>query len=94
MKALETRNPLTRDEVLAFLNENVEKNRNQWGEHYIYTEWAKEARDKKLKDFDEGKVIAVKTVSYCDTYGNGLGDYSDTLYSDGTVKTVCFGYSD
>lgn len=92
--AIEERTPLTRQEVLIYLNDEVEKNAKQWGEDYIYTRWARESRDKMLKKFDAGEVIPVYTASYVDSYGNGCGDYSDTLYSDGTVKTACYGYLD
>lgn len=92
--AIESREPLTRQEVVDFLEEGVEKERRHWGEDYIYTRWAKEYRDKQLEKFDAGEVVAVKTESFVDSYGNGCGDYSDTLYSDGHVETACYGYLD
>lgn len=93
-KMIESREPLTRAEVLEYLNKNVEAKAKQWGEDYIYTEWARRARDKKLAQFDNGEVVEVYTVGYCDSYGNGTGNYEDVLMSDGTVKTCCYGYYD
>ena len=94
MSEIKERDPLTREEVVEYLNSIVEKERKQWGEDYIYTRWAKENMDKKLKEYDNGEVIPVYSVDYVSSYGNGCGDYSDTLYSDGTVKTSCYGYLD
>lgn len=91
---IESRNPLTRDEVLAYLNQKVEREEEHWGKDYIYTQWAREARDKKMKDFDEGKVVSVWTEDFVDSYGSGTGNYSDTLYSDGHVETACYGSYD
>lgn len=93
-KWIEEREPLTEQEVYEYLSENVESNARQWGENDIYTRWAREAREKKMAEFRSGKVVDVHHVSYCDSYGNGTGDYTDVLYSDGTVKTICYGYSD
>ena len=88
---IKERKPLKRDEVLAYLNEDVERNINQWGEDYIYTEWAKENRDKMLQEYDNGKVVKVYSEEYVDSYGSGCGNFMDTLYSDGHVETSCFG---
>ena len=93
-KAIEQRAPLTRDEVLAHLDTKVAVEEKHWGKDYVYAKWARERRDSLIKKFDAGEVIPVQTVSYNDSYGNGTGDYEDTLYSDGTVKTVCYGYLD
>lgn len=93
-KAIEKRNPLTRQEVLDFLNIKVEAEEKHWGKDYIYSKWARDRRDELIKKFDAGEIIPVQTIQYCDSYGNGTGDYEDTLYSDGSVKTACFGYAD
>ena len=93
-KAIEQREPLTRDEVLNHLNNKVEAEENHWGKDYIYAKWARERRDSLIKKFDAGEVIPVQSIQYSDSYGNGTGDYEDTLYSDGTVKTACYGYLD
>lgn len=94
MRAIEERTPLTRQEVYDMLTEKVNKEAKQWGEDFIYTIWAREARDEKMAKFDRGEVVLVKTVDYVDSYGNGCGNYSDTLYSDGHVETACYGYLD
>ena len=91
---IEERSPLTEEEVWEYLSKNVERNIKQWGENYIYTEWAKEARDVKFAKWKNGEVVAVETQQFVDKYGNGCGDYEDVLYSDGTVKTFCYGYLD
>ena len=93
-KVIEQRAPLTESEVLAYLNEHVEKTEKQWGPDYIYTEWAREWRDKQIGLFRAGEVVEVHTEEYVDSYGNGCGSFADTLYSDGTVKTSCYGYLD
>lgn len=93
-KYLKNRNPLTRAEVEDYLNKEVAKMAKQWGEDYIYTRWARERRDSALQEFDAGKVIEVWKEGYSSSYGNGTGDYEDVLLSDGTVKTICYGYMD
>ncbi len=93
-KYIEERDPLTETEVYEYLNQEVERNAKQWGEDYIYTQWAREARDRKMEQWRAGEVVLVHTEHYVDSYGNGCGDYEDELYSDGTVKTACYGYLD
>lgn len=93
-KVIQNREPLTEEEILAYLNNEVEKNARQWGEDYIYTEWAKKAREEKMNKWRAGEVIQVYTENYVDSYGNGCGDFSDTLFSDGHVETACYGYLD
>ena len=93
-KVIEQRAPLTEAEVLAYLDANVEKNAKQWGKDYIYTQWAREDRDNKMKLFRNGEVVVVHRETYVDSYGNGCGDFEDILFSDGTVKTACYGYLD
>ena len=93
-QAIQSRNPLTEEEVYQYLTQEVEKNEKQWGPDYIYTKWAREARDKKMAQFKAGEVVQVYSESYVDSYGNGCGNFEDILYSDGSVKTACFGYLD
>jgi hypothetical protein len=85
---------MDRNEVIRLLDEKVLATEKQWGMNYIYSEWAREDRDKKIEEFDAGKVILVKKEPFVDNYGNGTGDYEREIYSDGTVKTICYGYSD
>ena len=92
--AIESREPLTEQEVYDYLSISVDRNAKQWGEDYIYTRWAKEHREKMMEKFRAGEVVPVHSESFVDSYGNGCGDYEDTLYSDGSVKTGCFGYLD
>ena len=94
MARLESRNPLTEQEVYEYLDKRVQREAKRWGEDYIYTRWAREARDKEMEKFRQGEVVKVYSVEYSDSYGNGTGDYTDTLYSDGTVRTACYGYCD
>lgn len=91
---IENRSPLTEEEVWKYLTDNVERNIKQWGEDYIYTTWAKEARDEKFAKWKNGEVVQVETRQFVDSYGNGCGDYEDVLYSDGHVETICYGYLD
>ena len=93
-KAIEERQPLTEAEVYEYLTQKVEAEEKHWGVDYIYSKWAREARDKYMKEFREGKVVPVHTITYVDKYGNGCGDFDDTLYSDGHVETSCYGYLD
>lgn len=94
MKQLQNREPLTEQEVIEFLDQRVEAEEKHWGKASYYARKAKEARDLSLTAFRDGAVIPVMDVSYVDTYGNGCGDYVDTLYSDGHVVTTCYGYLD
>ena len=91
---IENRSPLTEEEVWKYLTDNVERNIKRWGEDYIYTTWAKEARDEKFAKWKNGEVVVVKVEQFVDSYGNGCGDYEDWLYSDGRVETACYGYLD
>ena len=94
MAQIMERSPLTEQEVYEYLDIKVQAEAKHWGEDYIYTEWARKARDRKMEQFRRGEVVEVYTVEYRAGYGNGTGDYADTLYSDGTVRTACYGYSD
>ena len=93
-KELQNRAPLSEQEVWDFLTQKVEAEERHWGVDYIYSQWAREARDKYMSAFRAGEVVPVCSRSYVDKYGNGCGDYEDTLYSDGHVETACFGYLD
>lgn len=93
-KYLKNREPLTEQEVFEYLNTEVEKTERRWGKDNIYSKWAREFRDKKMMQFQAGDVVAVYFEEYSDSYGNGTGDFKDTLYSDGHVETACYGYTD
>lgn len=80
----------TRDDIVRILDEQVEATAAQWGENYIYTRWAKDARDEKLRRYDAGEVIPVET----DTYIENCTEYERVFMSNGTVQTVNYGYID
>lgn len=94
MKPIEERKPLTEEEVIAYLNEEVKETEERWGVDYIYSRWARENRDKKLEAYRNGEVIEVCNIPYVDSYGNGCGNYEAILLSDGSVRTACYGYYD
>lgn len=94
METIKNRQPLTEAEVIAYLNKDVEKTEKKWGVNNIYSKWAREYRDEKLKAYKNGQIIEVGTIPYVDTYGNGTGNYEAILRSDGSVITVCYGYYD
>ena len=84
------REPYTREELEAKYDEHIIAQANHWGDDYIYTEWARESKAKNLQAYDEGKVVAVYTEEY---HKDGM-DWAKTYYSDGTVSTTNYGYSD
>lgn len=92
--AIESREPLTEQEVWDYLSIKVDREEKQWGKDYIYSQWAREYRDKQMAKFKAGEVVEVHTESFVDSYGNGCGNFEDVLYSDGSVKTACYGYLD
>jgi len=94
MKYLESREPLTKQEVIDMLNEHVESVERRWGKDDFWSKQARESRDRNLDKYMNGEVVQVKTVNYSAAYGNGTGDYTDVLYSDGHVETWCYGYID
>lgn len=85
---------MTESEVRMFLDRNVEKNKEQWGETNYYTQEAERYRDKILSRFRAGEVVPVDHFEYNASYGNGTGAYDRTLYSDGSIKDGCYGYLD
>lgn len=80
----------TREDIVSKLNEQVRQTEKQWGVDYIYSKWAREARDQKLAEYDSGKVIVVEKESYFENHM----DFQDEFMSDGTVQTTCYGFSD
>ena len=80
----------TRDDIVAILDNKVAKTEQQWGKDYTYSRWAREEREKTLAEYDAGKVICVERAP-CVEKGRDL----ELLYmSDGTVRTVSYGYLD
>lgn len=80
----------TRDDIVRILSDKVEATAAQWGENYIYTRWAKDKMTSDLAKYDAGKVIPVET----ETYIENSTEYEKVYMSDGTVKTVNYGYID
>lgn len=80
----------TRDDIVRILNELVEATAAQWGENYIYTRWAKDRMETQLATYDAGGVISVET----ETYIENSTEYEKVYMSDGTVRTINFGYID
>lgn len=93
-KVIEAREPLTEQEVWEYLTKHVDSVEKQWGEDYIYSEWARHSREEKFAQWQNGEVVVVHVVAYVDKFGSGCGDYEDWLYSDGHVETVCYGSID
>lgn len=91
---IEARNPLTQREVFEYLDNAVKKEEDHWGVDSFYAKQARKVREKKVAEYKAGEVIPVYYCEYCDSYGNGTGEYTDILYSNGTVRTLCYGYSD
>lgn len=86
----QAREPYSREEIERIFNNYVEGNAKHWGTDYIYTRWARESVAKRLAAFDTGEVIEVES----DEYHKDRMDWKDTYYSDGTVDTACYGYTD
>lgn len=79
-----------RERTRAGIRQKIDRNAKQWGDDYIYTNWARAAKAKNMQDWKEGKIVKVYTEEY---HKNGM-DFSNTYYSDGTMTTACFGYDD
>lgn len=89
-KRMKVREPFTREEIAAEYDKYIAAQAKQWGEDYIYTRWARESKAKRLKEYDSGKVVEVYSE---ECHRDGM-DYVDRYYSDGTVDTSNYGYSD
>lgn len=86
----QARQPYSREEIESIFNSRVEANAKHWGTDYIYTRWARESAAKRLAAFDTGEVVEVEN----NEYHKDCMDWKDTYYSDGTVDTTCYGYTD
>lgn len=93
-KYITPREPLTEAEILEYLNREVERAVKHWGENSYWAESEMKHRDKTIERWHNGEVVMVHSEEYVDSYGNGCGSYADELYSDGTVKTACYGFLD
>lgn len=93
MLKIEARAPLMREEIEEEFNRQIEakrKHMRSWGTCDFWVDQLKKSCDRKLKAFENGEIIEVCAQDYIE---NG-DSYSDVLMSDGTVKTVYFGYAD
>ena len=86
--------PLSESEIRMFLDRHIQKTSEQWGPTHFYTEQAEEYKNKALTKWRNGEVVMVASFDYNAAYGNGTGSYSKELWSDGTIKTGCYGYLD
>lgn len=86
----QAREPYSREEIRRIFNDYIEGQAKRWGIDYIYTKWARESTAKRLAAFDAGEVIRVES----NEYHKDCMDWKDTYYSDGTVDTICYGYTD
>ena len=77
-----------------FLDRHIQNVSTQWGPTDFYTKQAEEYKNKALAKWRNGEVIMVDTYDYNAAYGNGTGSYSKELWSDGTIRTGCYGYVD
>lgn len=76
----------TFEEVKAFWDEQVRREEEHWGKDYIYSKWKRDAREKALNEFQEGKPV--EFYKEYDHFGYGFygEDVIAYLYSDGTYK--------
>lgn len=86
----QAREPFTEQELEAEYDRIIKAEASHWGDNYIYTQWARETKAKNMQDWLEGKVVHVYSEEY---HKDGM-DFADTYYSDGTMITSCFGYTD
>lgn len=85
--------PLTEEEIEMFLNRKIEDAEKGVNGDF-YGRMAQEAKVEKLARWRKGEVIEVASYEYSGEYGNGTGDFAKVLMSDGTIQTICYGYSD
>ena len=78
--------PLTKDQVKLFLTKFVEDIKNRWGDNHYYSQCAETTKLEKLALYNRGEVIAVYAIDTVEPYGNGYGDYSVCLMSDGSIR--------
>lgn len=89
-KREKARKPYTEQELIEKYDEAIARNAKQWGREYFYTEQARQAKERNLKDWHEGKVVLVYSEDY---HADGM-DWANSYYSDGTKRKICFGYMD
>lgn len=76
----------TYEDVKAYWDEQVKREENHWGKDYIYSQWERDAREKALNDFQEGKAVEVYKEYDHFGYGTWGEDATAYIYSDGTFK--------
>ena len=87
---MKVREPYARTEIEKIYAEQIETTAKQWGINGFYTNRVREYTKEKLTKFDNGEVVEV----YNDDYHEDSMDFTDVYYSDGTKRTMCFGYVD
>lgn len=79
----------TREDIVRLLDKNIYDNATQWGDDYIYTDWARKHKEKVLYAYDNGlEPVSVAKIDW--HYDNGY-DYEYYLYTDGSVKCSIYG---
>lgn len=76
----------TLEEVIAYHDQKIESETKQWGADYIYTKWAKDAKERAIKEFSEGKRVLIYTEEEHFGYGLYGEDVHASVYSDGTCE--------
>ena len=84
------RSPFTYDELVREYDKQVAALEKRWGKGYFYPVQARKAFDKQLNQFSCGEVVEV----YSSDYIEDSISFADVMMSDGTVKTICYGYWD
>lgn len=84
------RKPFTYAELIEEYNKQVAALEKRWGASYFYPVQARKAFDRLLNRFNCGEVVEVYSSNYIE---DGIS-FADVMMSDGTVKTICYGYWD
>ena len=80
---------VTREDIVRLLDRNIYDNAKQWGENYLYTELAREHKNKVLNAYDNN--LGPVSVAKIDWHYKDGFDYEYHLYTDGTVKCSIYG---
>jgi hypothetical protein len=93
MLKIEARAPLTHDEIEEEFDRQMEakyRSMRGWATRDFWWEMLRKELERRLIAFDNGEIVEVRAQDYID----GGYSYSDVLMSNGTVKTICYGYAD
>ena len=81
---------ITREEIVAMLNADIERSERNWGANNIYTRWERERKEKVLNAFDNGlDPVPVTEIDW-----KFVGDFEirSVLYTDGSVCKEVYRY--